>query len=123
MTDRERIGLRTIIATVLLLLMATSLLFAGVQPEEISKRFTPATDRPVKVKVRGDGAEVEIASVRQGREGRARYRYTAENFDGSLGWDAEENMLTAVLDVRNLSSDEKWRRHAVRQHRRGDVGW
>ncbi len=107
MTDRERIALRTVIATVLLLLAATSLLFAGDRQEEITKRFVPAADRPLKIQVRGDGAEVEIASIRRGGEGRARYRFTPENFDGSLSWDAEGNMLTAVLDVRNLSGNEE----------------
>jgi len=107
MTDRERIAFRTVIATVFLLLVATSLLFASVQQEEVAQRFVPDRERPVRIEVRGDGAEVEIATVREGREGRARYRFTPNNFEGSLHWDAEENLLSAVLDVRNLASDEE----------------
>lgn len=105
MTDRERNALKTVIVTILLLLVASSLLFAGVGPGEITKRFVPDSDRPLKIEVRGDGAEVEIASIRRGREGRARYRFTEENFDGSLTWDAEANRLTAVVDIRNRAFD------------------
>ncbi len=40
------------------------------QVQELARSFVPATDRPLRVSVRGDGADVEIASVARGREGR-----------------------------------------------------
>jgi hypothetical protein len=105
MTHRERLALRTVLITVLLLLAATTLLFAQQQMQELAKSFVPATDRPLQVSIRGDGAEVEIASVARGREGRARYRYTPENFEGVIEWNKGENRLSAVLDMSNLKFD------------------
>jgi len=107
MTDRERMAMRTMIVTFLLLLAATTMLFAQVQQEEITKRFTPAPERALQVNVRGDGAEISLAAARQGREGRARYRFTPENFEGTLDWDPEENRLTAILEVRNMKFEDE----------------
>ena len=107
MTDREKLAMRTMIVTVLLLLAATTMLFAQVQQKEITKRFMPAPDRALQINVRGDGAEISVAAARQGREGRARYRFTPENFEGTLDWDPEENRLTAILEVRNMKFEDE----------------
>ena len=64
MTDREKLAMRTMIVTVLLLLAATTMLFAQVQQKEITKRFMPAPDRALQINVRGDGAEISVAAAR-----------------------------------------------------------
>lgn len=105
MTTNEKQAMKTIGLTLFFLLAATTLLFAGVQEKVITKTFTPDRSRPLLVKVRGDGAEVEIAAVERGRVGRARYRYDEEFFSGTMEWDPEQNRFETVLDMEGIDFD------------------
>jgi hypothetical protein len=105
MTTTEKQALKTIGLTLFFLLAATTLLFAAVQEKVISKTFTPDRSRPLLVKVRGDGAEVNIAAVERGREGRARYRYNEDHFSGTMEWDREQNRFETVLDMDGIDFD------------------
>ena len=105
MNTTEKQALKTIGLTLFFLLTATTLLFAGIQEKVITKVFTPDRSRPLLVKVRGDGAEVAIAAVERGREGRARYRYDEKSFSGIMEWNSEQNRLEAILDMEGLDFD------------------
>jgi hypothetical protein len=100
MTERERSALKVLLVTVILLLTATSLLFAQTPPEEVTKTFRPAGRQALKVDVRMEGGELKLSAVPRGDEGRARYRYDPERFSGELRWDAEANAFTAITDMR-----------------------
>ena len=102
MTEDEQRALKLFLITVLLLLTATSLVFAQADPAEITKTFRPDIRRPIKVDVRMDGGELHFSAVPRGSEGRARYRYNRERFGGELSWDPEENALVAITDMSGL---------------------
>ncbi|MFO7768209.1 MAG: hypothetical protein R6W82_04535 [bacterium] len=106
MSYPERQAVKTLAITLLFLLAASTLLFAAAAVQEIEKRFRPDPDRPLLVRVRGDGAEVEIASPERVREGRARYRCDPRHFSGSLVFDAEENLISAGLDMDGLNRED-----------------
>jgi hypothetical protein len=102
MTETEQRALKAFLITVLLLLTATSLVFAQADPAEITKTFRPDTRRPIKVDVRMQGGELHFSAVPRGAEGRARYRYDQKRFEGELRWDQEENALVAITEMHGL---------------------
>jgi len=105
MNRSEIQALKTLLVTVLLLLVASTLLFAQSPPQVITKSFTPDTDRPLQVKISGDGAEITLESVARSRQGRARYRYDEEHFSGTLEWEPESNRFEVFLDMDLVSFD------------------
>jgi hypothetical protein len=80
MTEAERRTLKAFLITVLLLLAATSLVFAQVETQEITRTFRPDARRPLKVEVRMEGGELHLSAVPRGQEGRARYRFRRRMF-------------------------------------------
>ncbi len=102
MTESEQRALKAFLITVLLLLTATSLVFAQADPAEITKTFRPDSRRPIKIDVRMEGGELHFSAVPRGAEGRARYRYDQKRFGGELRWDQEENALVAITDMHGL---------------------
>lgn len=105
MSYSERQALKTLAITLLLLLAASTLLFAAVTVQEMEKRFLPDRDRPLQVRIRADGAEVQIASPEGVREGRARYRFDPKHFSGSLAFDPDQNLISAELDMEGVNWD------------------
>lgn len=106
MTQTEKQALKTIAITLLLLLAATSLLFAGAQERVITKTFTPDSSRPLLLKVHGDAGDVKIERVIRGREGRARYRYDEDRYSGTMEWDPELNRLETTIDMDGVNYDK-----------------
>lgn len=109
MTMRERRALRSLLVTLLLLLVATAMAFAGPQVQVLEKTFQPAPGRELETVIRGDGAAVRIASPEMVTEARARYRYDESRFEGLLDWDEERNRFRAVVEMHGLGfehSDE-----------------
>lgn len=105
MSNKEKQALKVILVTLVLLLVTSSMLFAQGQLQVLSKSFTPDTDRPLRVKIRGDGAEILLKSVARNGQGRARYRYHEDQFSGTLDWVPERNLFEAELDMRMSSFD------------------
>lgn len=109
MSNKEKQALKVMLVTLVLLLVTSSMLFAQGQLQVLSKSFTPDTDRPLRVKIRGDGAEILLKSVARNGQGRARYRYHEDQFSGTLDWIPERNQLYAELDMRisSFNSDDE----------------
>ncbi len=105
MSKKEKQTLKALLVTLVLLLVTSSMLFAQSQPRVLTKWFTPDTDRPLRVKIRGDGAEILLESVGRNLQGRARYRYHENQFSGTLDWVPERNLFEAELDMRLSSFD------------------
>lgn len=105
MSNKEKQALKVILVTLVLLLVTSSMLFAQGQLQVLSKSFTPDTDRPLRVKIRGDGAEILLKSVARNGQGRARYKYHEDQFSGTLDWVPERNLFEAELDMRMSSFD------------------
>ena len=105
MSYKEKQALKVLLVTVVLLLVTSSMLFAQGQPQVLSKSFTPDTDRPLRVTIRGDGAEILLKSVARSGQGRARYRYHEDQFSGTLDWVPEKNLFEAELDMQISSFD------------------
>ncbi len=106
MSYSEKQSLKVLAITLLLLLAASTLLFASVRPQEIEKRFTPDPGRTLQVRIEGEGAEVTITSPEGVREGRALYRFDPEHFSGSLVFDPEKNLVSAVMDMEGINWDD-----------------
>ena len=105
MSNKEKQALKVLLITLVLLLVTSSMLFAQGQPQVLSKLFTPDTDRPLRVKIRGDGAEILLKSVVRSGQGRARYRYHEDQFSGTLDWVPERNLFEVELDMQVSSFD------------------
>ena len=105
MSKKEKQAFKVLLVTLVLLLVTSSMLFAQSQPRVLTKSFTPDTDRPLQVKIRGDGAEIHLESVARNGQGRARYRYHEDKFSGTLDWVPEMNLFEAELDMHVSSFD------------------
>jgi|GEM_PF-1795149 len=105
MSRSERQALKAMLVTVLLLLAASTLLFAQSQPRVITRTFDPDPDRPLRVMIRGDGAEVKLENVSRSDQGRARYRYHEDHFSGTLDWESERNTFEVTLEMEVSSFD------------------
>jgi hypothetical protein len=94
------------VATLLLLLAASTIAFAEPQQvEEVEKTFRPKAGVPLIAEVKGDGGEFRLTSPERLNEVRARYRYDTEHFSGILDWDAERNRFRADLDMDGMHFD------------------
>jgi len=105
MSNKEKQALKVLLVTLVLLLVTSSMIFAQGQAQVISKSFTPDTDMPLRVKIRGDGAEILFESVARDRQCRARYRYHEDQFSGTLDWTPERNLFEVELDMQVSSFD------------------
>lgn len=102
MSNTEARAVKTLVITMILLLAAASLLFAGIQERVITQSFSPDKARPLVVKVDGDGAEVFIKKVPRDGEGRARYQYNEDHFSASMEWDPDRNRFETIIDMNGL---------------------